>query len=189
MSNHIYYLPGFGGRLETGLGSGLLSRGFSVTGRETSGDFGSLPFEDQAEAIADDLKTHFWRSNAHVVANSFGAYLFLQAQLLLPAFPGRVLLLSPIIGSFGGAARGTRFIPPRLNRLASMVHAGNFPTPVSCEIHVGEDDWQSHPEAVARFGKALSISVTIVQGAGHMLGKDYVGRLLDRWIQFESGPP
>ena len=124
MSNHIYYLPGFGGRLETGLGSGLLSRGFSVSGRETSGDFGALPFEDQVEAIADDLKTHHWRSNAHVVANSFGAYLFLQAQLLLPSFPGRVLLLSPIIGSFGGASRGTQFIPPRHELLSNLVYGG-----------------------------------------------------------------
>lgn len=189
MSNNIYYLPGFGGRLETGLGTGLLSRGFSVVGRETSGNFGSLPFEDLVEAIADDLKTHFWRRNAHVVASSFGAYLFLQAQLLLPSFPGRVLLLSPIIGSFGGASRGRQFIPPRQNRLTSAVHEGNFQAPFSCEIHVGEDDWQSCPEAVTQFGNALSIFVTIVPGAGHMLGKEYVGRLLDQWIRIEHGTP
>ena len=35
----IYYLPGHGGRLGTGLGEGLLSRGFDVAGRETVGEF------------------------------------------------------------------------------------------------------------------------------------------------------
>ena len=33
----IYYLPGHGGRLGTGLGEALLSRGYNVSGRETVG--------------------------------------------------------------------------------------------------------------------------------------------------------
>lgn len=39
----VYYLPGFGGQLATGLGQGLMDRGFDVTGRETRGDFRDLP--------------------------------------------------------------------------------------------------------------------------------------------------
>ena len=31
----IYYLPGHGGRITTGLGQALLSRGYEVVGRET----------------------------------------------------------------------------------------------------------------------------------------------------------
>lgn len=30
----VYYLPGHGGSLHTGLGEGLLSRGHEITGRE-----------------------------------------------------------------------------------------------------------------------------------------------------------
>jgi hypothetical protein len=44
MTKSIYYLPGHGGRLRTGLGEGLFSRGFDVSGRETVGEFRSLPF-------------------------------------------------------------------------------------------------------------------------------------------------
>lgn len=33
----VYYLPGAGGQLSTGLGQGLMDRGFDVTGRETRG--------------------------------------------------------------------------------------------------------------------------------------------------------
>ena len=39
----VYYLPGHGGQLATGLGQGLMDRGFHVAGRETRGDFRSLP--------------------------------------------------------------------------------------------------------------------------------------------------
>ena len=59
MTRPIYYLPGQGGRLHTGLGEGLLSRGFNVAGRETVGEFRSLPFQEQIEAVAEDLSTLF----------------------------------------------------------------------------------------------------------------------------------
>ena len=48
----IYYLPGHGGRLGTGLGEGLLSRGFDVAGRETVGEFKDLPFNEQVALVA-----------------------------------------------------------------------------------------------------------------------------------------
>lgn len=55
----IYYLPGHGGQLATGLGQGLMDRGFDVTGRETRGDFCALPFDEQLQIIADDLHPIF----------------------------------------------------------------------------------------------------------------------------------
>lgn len=57
----IYYLPGHGGSLGSGLGEGLLSRGYEVTGRETVGEFLVLPFAEQVDAVASDLKEYFWR--------------------------------------------------------------------------------------------------------------------------------
>ena len=56
----IYYLPGHGGRLGTGLGQALLSRGYNVSGRETVGDFKDIPFSQQVAIIAEDLRTHYW---------------------------------------------------------------------------------------------------------------------------------
>ena len=94
----IYYLPGYGGQLATGLGRALMDRGFDVTGRETRGDFRSMPFDEQIQTVMRDLQDHFWREQAQVICNSFGAYLFLHAQTEMASFPGRVLLLSPIVG-------------------------------------------------------------------------------------------
>jgi pimeloyl-ACP methyl ester carboxylesterase len=178
----IYYLPGRGGRLETGLGEALLSRGLNVSGRQTLGDFAKLSFAEQIELVAQDLKTHFWHDDAMVVANSFGAYLFLHAQTLMAPFPGRVLLLSPIVGEFANSESQTFFVPPRARQLMELVQAGRYLAPQHCEIHVGEQDWQSNPDNVQALAKLMAWHVIVVPEAGHMLPKNYVGALLDRWI-------
>lgn len=182
MTASIYYLPGHGGQISTGLGAGLLSRGFDVSGRETNGEFRKLRFTEQMEIIAEDLKMAYWHEDACVIANSFGAYLFLNAQRLLPPFVGRVLLLSPIIGEFSSEEIRMGFIPPQAGKLMELAISGTYPTPKQCEIYVGDQDWQSDPESVQRWAGMLKIPATIVPGAGHMLGKDYVSSILDRWL-------
>lgn len=182
MENTVYYLPGFGGQLHTGLGEGLTSRGFRVAGRETRDDFKRMPFQDQIDTVATDLKEHFWRKDALVVVNSFGGYLFLHAQAQMSPYPGKVLLLSPIVGDFQNEEIRMGFIPPRAEVLLELAQTGRFPCPLQAEIHVGSEDWQSHPTNVTAFGKAVGIGVEVVAGGGHMLGKEYVGGVLDRWL-------
>lgn len=182
MSRSIYYLPGHGGRLETGLGEGLLTRGFEVVGRETVGKFRSLTFSQQVELIAQDLSSNFWHDEARVVANSFGAYLFLNAQAQLAPYVGHVLLLSPIVGEFSNEDTRMGFIPPQAGSLLKLATNGSYPVPLHCEIHVGEQDWQSNPNSVLELAGYLGLEVTVVPDAGHMLGKDYVSGVLDRWL-------
>lgn len=178
----IYYLPGAGGQLSTGLGQGLMQLGFGVAGRETRGEFRGLGFDEQLRVIRTDLQDHFWSEDSQIVCNSFGAYLFLHAQTELPPFIGRVLLLSPIVGDFASEETGTTFSPPRPTRLRELAEAGAFNVPKNCEIHVGEDDWQSIPKNVQNFGNLTGLSVKVVPGRGHDLGKDYVGAVLERWL-------
>eukprot|EP01032_Pedospumella_encystans_P018671 gene18671-21245_t len=92
----------------------------------------------------------------------------------MPSFPGRVLLLSPIVGEFANAQARTSFSPPRPTRLKELAEAGLLPIPHVCEIHVGEDDWQSIPANVQALGQLTGISVTVVLGSGHDLGVNYV---------------
>lgn len=179
----VYYLPGRGGLLSTGLGEGLASRGVSVIGRETVGAFRDLSFQGQIDTIADDLRRSYWNEDAQVVAVSYGAYLFLHAQAQLPPFPGKVLLLSPIVGQFSDMGVGIGFVPPRAKKLSRLIEEGAYPIPRNCEIHVGSDDWQSNPAAVSEIGVKTGIFVATVSGAGHQLGVEYVGALLDRWLK------
>ena len=182
-----YYLPGHGGQVSTGLGEGLASRGWAAVGRETIGDFRRLPFEQQVDAVAQDLTDHFWREDAHVVAVSFGAYLFLHAQAQLPPYVGNVLLLSPIVGQFSSDEMGLGFIPPRAGKLKDLAASNQYPAPLNCHIHVGSEDWQSNPSNVTAFAKKVGLQVTVVPNAGHQLGKQYVGSLLDQWLDVHTG--
>jgi len=182
----VYYVTGMGGRLHTGLGQALTSRGLDVVGRELVGDFRSADFQDQVDAIASDLQDQCWSPNARIIANSFGAYLFLHAQLQLPPYVGRVLLLSPIVGAFSSDANRTNFIPPRSRKLAQLAEQNAIPKPVNCEIHVGEHDWQSNPASVCELASNLGIPVSVVPGAGHMLPPDYVSKVLDRWLKQQN---
>ena len=181
-----YYLPGHGGKVSTGLGEGLASRGWAAVGRETIGDFRKLPFQQQVDAVAQDLREHFWREDAHVVAVSFGAYLFLHAQAQLPPYVGNVLLLSPIVGQFSSDEMGLGFIPPRADKLKDLAESDQYPAPLNCHIHVGSEDWQSNPSNVTAFAKKVGLQVTVVPNAGHQLGKQYVGSLLDQWLDVRA---
>ena len=179
----VYYLPGRGGRVDEGLGLALQSRGFRVYGRQLFGEFQRLRFSDQIQVIAEDLKQGFWREDALVVANSFGAYLYLHAQTLQDPFPGKVLLLSPIIGATAAPGNGPRFSPPFAERLLQLAQAGEFTTPTRCEIHVGELDWQCQPDRIRNFGRLTGMPVKTVPEGGHLLSQAYVGELLDRWLR------
>lgn len=182
MRREIYYLPGMGGLLDAGLGDELLRRGFAVSGRETVGPFKKLRFADQIEAVRQDLVSQFWRPEAKVIANSFGGYLFLHAQLGLEPFPGRVLLLSPVIGSTAQNETGMRFYPPRADALRQAAEQGSFPQLGRIEVHVGEWDWQAGPQPLVDFCAAVGIKVHQAPERGHTLGADYVSPLLDRWL-------
>ena len=182
MVSSIYYLPGHGGRLGTGLGEALLSRGFAVAGRETVGAFRTLPFREQVALVAHDLTSLYWHEDDRVIANSFGAYLFLNAQELMKPYIGRVLLLSPIVGEFSNEDSVLGFIPPQAGKLLDLAERGTYPAPKQCEIHVGEQDWQSNPSNVIKLAGYLGLDVTVVPNLGHMLGKSYVSAVLDRWL-------
>lgn len=182
MKKTIYYLPGWGGRLDSGLGEVVRNRGFDVTGREASGNLRQLTFQQQIDAVENDLRTHFWYEEARTLVNSFGAYLFLHAQAQMAPFPGKVLLLSPIVGDFQNNDTRMGFVPPRPERLLGLAQAGAFSSPRQAEIHVGSEDWQSDPKTVCAFGHAAGIKVNLVQGDGHSLNKKYVSALLDEWL-------
>jgi hypothetical protein len=178
----IYLLPGLHGRLGAGLGAELLRRGWPVTGRETVGEFHQLPFAEQVLTIAQDLKEQFWRPEARVIANSFGAYLFMNAQALLPPFPGRVLLLSALLGEGIDPNTGIGFVSPRSDKLNQQLDGPGFPVPAALEVHVGENDWQASPGRWQALGERLDFHVHLIPGADHMLDHGYVGSVLDYWF-------
>ena len=178
----VYLLPGLRGSLTSGLGAELQRLGLSVTGRETVGNFDQLPFVNKVEAIANDLQTHFWHPDAKVVANSFGAYLFLNAQALLDPFPGKVLLLSALLGEGEDPVTGRAFSLPRSESLQRLLASGRYPLPCKLQVHVGELDWQANPDRWKALAPEIGVDLYVVPEQGHRLDHGYVRSLLERWI-------
>lgn len=164
----------------------MLARGYDVIGREIQNEFQKLSFGERVAVIATDLQDHHWHEDCLVIGNSFGAYQFLHAQTLMPPYPGRVLLLSPIVGEFSSGEIMMGFRPPRAKKLLELASNGQYPTPKHMEVHVGSDDWQCNPENVCKLGQLLHVPVHVVPNNGHMLDRNYVRDLLDRWL---SLPP
>jgi len=166
-----------------GLGEELINRGLEVTGRELVGDFKSLDFQSQVSLAVEVLRKESLKENSRVIANSFGAYLFLHAQAELEPFAGKVLLLSPIVGEFFDEDTLRTFIPPRSRKIFEMIEIDKFPILLNCEIHAGENDWQSNPQNVNKIGSYFACKVNIVPNAGHILPKEYVKSVLDNFLK------
>ena len=116
------------------------------------------------------------------MSNSFGVYLFLHAQSLIPAFRGKVPLLSPTVAEFAKPDQSTHFMPPYPTRLMELATAGKLPPPAQAEIHVGSEDSQAKPEQVSKLGLLINVPVYVVPANGHMLDHAYVKGVLDRWV-------
>lgn len=159
-----------------------MAKGHDVTGRETRDEFKDFSFTEQVDTVGEDLKDNFWSADSLVIAVSFGAYLFLHAQASLTSYPGKVLLLSPIVGGFSDEKTGRVFSPPQESRLINLAQNGQFPQLARCEVHTGSEDWQSHPDAVTRFFNLIGVQAVIADGRGHSLGIDYVDSVLDGWL-------
>ena len=114
MGKHIYYLPGNGGLISTGVGEELLKRGFDVSGRETVGEFRKLPFQKQIDLIKSDLLDLHWSEDDRVIANSFGAFLFLHAQAQLSLILAKFCFYPQSWGSFHMKNRCVFLCPPDL---------------------------------------------------------------------------
>lgn len=182
MKRSIFYLPGRGGELFTGLGAALIERRCTITGIEIRGDFQRLRFSEQVDIVAGALMDLPKDKQTQVIANSFGAYLFLHAQSLLDPIPSKVLLLSPIVGGVARPGSGMGMSPPQADRLFALGDIGKLSAPQICEIHVGAEDWQCPVDSVKRMGALIGAHVHVVPRAGHMLPKNYVNSLLDRWL-------
>ncbi len=148
-----------GGRLVEGLGAALLARQVQLDGRELSGEFRRLDFQNQIDLVSEDLMARHWTEESLVIANSFGAYLFLHAQLQLPKYVGRVVLLSSIVGEFCDSEIMMYFSPPRADKLFVLAREGRFVVPDRLEIYVGQDDWQSNPASVSKLFRHTGATV------------------------------
>lgn len=136
MLNSICYITGRYGALETGLGEYLATLADEVFGVSLSRALMAEPPLDQVAAVARALdRAEAQRSP--VIANSYGAYLTLQAMIGRGRLRTKVLLLSPVLGRTVTSTRIS--IPPLAKRLEQALEAGECAADW-LEMHIGEED-------------------------------------------------
>jgi hypothetical protein len=183
-NNKIYLMPGRGDKLNDFLGTSIAKMGFEVYGREILSNFAHLHFPQQLQIIKNDIRTLFWREESNLIGNSYGAYLLLHALAeIAAAFPGRILLLSPVLGQAIDKQNLFLSRPPRAKKLLQLAKTQKFPLPRYLEIHTGAEDNGCDPILAQKISALLTNSkIFIIKGEGHKLNKTYINSVIRKFI-------
>ncbi len=183
MNNTVYLVPGRGNKLND-IGEIITSLGFDVYGREILPPFSTLHFSKQLEIIQKDLTSLFWHIDAKLVGHSYGGYLLLHALSELKAFPGKILLFSPVLGAAIDKQRLYMSRPPRANRLLELAKTYKFPIPQSLEIHTGKDDDGCDPNLAKKIGSLISsANINILKNQRHKLSTEHLKRVICKFLE------
>lgn len=176
-----YLVSGRMETLEEPLGKAFTDCGYHIFGREIVPPFSHLRFTDQLSLIKEDIETGFFHADALLAGRSYGAYLLVQALMMLPPFPGKIVLFSPVLGEARTSSNHFRTRPPRAKRLVHVCEKGGFPPPFSMEIHMGEMDMECNPSLAKRIaGQIKNTRYFSVQGKGHDPGQKYYSSVIKR---------
>jgi hypothetical protein len=176
-------MPGRGDKLNDFIGSSIADMGFEVYGREILSNFAQLHFPQQLQIIKNDIKTLFWCEELNLIGDSYGGYLLLHALAELAAFPGRILLLSPVLGQAIDKQNLFMSRPPRAKKLLQLVKTQKFPVPKYLEIHTGAEDKGCDPILAKKISSLLTNSkIFIIKGEGHRLNKTYINGVIRKFI-------
>ena len=179
MQNSICYITGRYGALETGLGEYLATLADEVFGVSLSRELMAEAPMDQVAAVARALdRAEAQRSP--VIANSYGAYLTLQAMIGRGTLRTRVMLLSPVLGRIVTATRIS--IPPLARRLERALEAGGCAAEW-LEMHIGEQDEGFDSIRFHLVANRLKADVAQTYPAqGHSMNKACVAKAVEGFI-------
>lgn len=184
MLNSICYITGRYGALETGLGEYFATLADEVFGVSLSRELMAEAPLDQVAAVARALDRAEAES-APVIANSYGAYLTLQAMIGRGTLRTKVLLLSPVLGRTVTPTRMS--IPPLAKRLEQALEAGERAAEW-LEMHIGEEDEGFDAEQFALVSRRLKSNRTVTYpGEGHSMTKRRVARLIVEFLGVTLG--
>jgi len=165
----IYYVPGRHETHEEHAGVVLSRVGLRYYGRDITDEFLRQTFSRQIEVITSDIR-NYMNENSLIIGRSFGGYLILHAVCGIGAYPGRILLINPMLGRYINKKQMCGIIPPRADLLFSLARSGEFPEIRSLTIAAGERDMQCPPDAAGKFVEVLDSDNTrliVMPGQGH----------------------
>jgi len=168
----ILYITGRGGSLDKGLSVYLASITENFEGIAVDIPFLRQDPLEQVEAIYTRLASD---PDRIVIANSYGAYLTLQALVDLKAPPKKLLLLAPVLGMAAAKDRMYMSRPPFTKRLKSAFSEERVAKPEWMRILVGDQDPLYNAEQFAEVGRYFGERVLgVIPGEGHGLDKQTI---------------
>ena len=180
MQNSICYITGRYGALETGLGEYLATLADEVFGVSLSRELMAEAPMDQVAAVARALD-RAETERAPVIANSYGAYLTLQAMIGRGTLRTRVMLLSPVLGRVVTSTRMS--IPPLAKRLEQALEAGECAAEW-LEMHIGEEDEGFDAERFLFVTNCTGADVTLsYTSEGHSLSKQRIVLAMQNFLR------
>ena len=129
----LKYITGRGGDVLGGLSKYLatLSREYRALAIDQA--FLAQTFPDQVLSVRDFCSDQ----NSSIIANSYGAYLLLQALIDQPPVDARMMLLSPVLGKANSKKRMLISRPPGEKALKLAILEGRIGLPNHLEILTG----------------------------------------------------
>ena len=174
-SSRVIYISGRNGDANTGLGGWIKVQCPDRIGLSINSIFLALDYERQASTVSDLVK-EFDSSGVVIIANSYGAYLLLQAILQIGDIASRVILLSPVMGR--GMLKSAMFMsrPPGEHKVVEAEKQGDVLAGMRVSVHVGEHDDSVN---ICDISKRLGIvDIHVVPAAGHNLPSVYVQKII-----------
>lgn len=168
------YISGRGGSLNKGLGK-WLSDEYDFSVLVLDNEFLKQDFMSQLVQIRKNLK-----GKKVVVANSYGAYLFILSQVLDNDFTGDVIITSPVVGA--GILNKIGMVPKGNSVLRKFLSNGqnNFFFKKLLVVY-GENDGHINKENLdAIILKARNSEIIICKNGEHHLPKEFMQLHLKR---------
>ena len=135
-------------------------------------------FEDQVNSTRKfcDIGEGF------IIANSYGAYLLLQALIDQPPLAANVMLLSPVLGRALDSERMVFSRPPREKTLRTAIETQRLGMPSRLEIVTGREDEVCDWQLAAEVATKLGIDISVLEDEGHMIASETVSRAIEHFL-------
>ena len=161
----LKYITGRGGDALGGLSKYLATLSLEYRALAIDQAFLAQTFPDQVLSV----RAFCSDQNSSVIANSYGAYLLLQALIDQPPLNARIMLLSPVLGRANSKKRMLISRPPGEKALKLAILEGRLGLPNHLEILTGSDDDSCDASLAVETAAKLDAHVCVLQNERHMI--------------------
>ena len=174
----LRYITGRGGSATQGLSLYLSTLVDDYQALANDAELHRRSFDEQINTVAE-----FCRTATHLIANSYGAYLWLLSRINTAPSDTRVLLLSPVMGRAMGPQQMLSSRPPRLRSLESAITDGRLVLPQQVRVVTGrDDDVCTYHTAIAQCRKIGIEDLSIIEDEGHNMSHALVSKVITDFL-------